>query len=263
MRFGPWGSEHAPDPAATFTFAHAKSRGVSPGMTVKDPSGREWSVKFGDEGHVEVLLSRVLSALGYHQPPVYYLRSFTLHDDRGTHPNFPGARFRPKLKELDDRGEWSWQQNPFVGTRPYQGLLVTLLLFDSSDLKNSNNSLYEYVEPGAKMRHRMYVVRDLGTALGETGKLDPKRNDPQLLEQNRFIKGVDKGFIEFGYHGWHQELVTRRVTPDEVKWACELAARLTDRQWDDAFATAGYDEATGRRFTSILKARIERGRHIE
>ena len=96
--------------------------GINPGMTVRDPLGREWSVKQAgaetpDEGPVEVALSRILSTVGYHQPPVYYLPSFTLEDDWGTHVE-PGGRFRLKLKTLKDRGEWSWQQNPFVGTRP-------------------------------------------------------------------------------------------------------------------------------------------------
>ena len=65
LEYGPWGKEHAPKADATFTFDHLKTKGVSPGMTVKDPEGREWSVKQGpDEGKVEVTLSRVLSALG-------------------------------------------------------------------------------------------------------------------------------------------------------------------------------------------------------
>jgi len=42
-------------PGPTFTFDHMKTKGVSPGMTVRDPEGREWSVKQEpDEGKVEV-----------------------------------------------------------------------------------------------------------------------------------------------------------------------------------------------------------------
>jgi hypothetical protein len=145
---GPWGAERAPNPRVRYRLVQRKHSGVNPGMTVRDPLGREWSVKqpgseIPDEGPVEVTLSRVLSAVGYHQPPVYYLPSFTLEDDWGTHVE-PGGRFRLKDEALKDRGEWSWQQNPFVGTTPYRGLLVILMLFNSSDLKNANNTLYEY-----------------------------------------------------------------------------------------------------------------------
>ena len=46
-----------------------------------------------DEGPVEVALSRVLSAVGYHQPPVYYLSSFMMSDPAGSRVE-GGGRFR-------------------------------------------------------------------------------------------------------------------------------------------------------------------------
>src|SRR5512145_2811768 len=101
--YGPWGPERAPDPEATYTFIETKQGGVNPGMTVRDPAGRTWKVKQPPlagrraEGPIEVVLSRVLSAVGYHQPPVYYLRTFTVVDASGTRKTV-GGRFR-----LDDR----------------------------------------------------------------------------------------------------------------------------------------------------------------
>ncbi|HYM23621.1 MAG TPA: hypothetical protein VEU08_10440 [Vicinamibacterales bacterium] len=256
--FGPWGKEYAPDPHQTFTFAHLKTKGVSPGMTVKDEEGREWSVKQSpDEGKVEVTLSRILSAVGYHQPPVYYLETFSMTDEHGLR-TMPGGRFRPKLKELKELGDWSFQQNPFVGTKPMQGLLVILMVFDSSDLKNSNNTLYEF-KPKDGKPERWYVVRDMGTALGETGRIAPQRNDPDLLARQTFIEGVHGSFVEFGYHGWHQELFRGRITTDDVQWGCGLLAKLSDRQWEDAFHAGGYDSAVAGRFIDVLKKRIAQG----
>lgn len=258
--YGPWGRALAPDPDATYTFAHAKTHGVSPGMTIADPEGREWSLKIGDEGQVEVVVSRVLSALGYHQPPVYYLQHITLTDKHGTGLR-PGGRLRAKHDGLKDEGAWSWQQNPFVGTKPYQGLLVLLMILDSSDLKNSNNSLYALTQPreGAT---KWYVVRDVGTSLGETGRLDPKRNDPDLFARQKFVKHVRNGLVAFDYRGYHQELFRDRITASDVKWACDLASRLSDRQWADAFRYAGYDDATAARFIATIKRRIAEGRAL-
>ena len=88
---GPWGAEHAPDPKDVYTLVERKHTGVNLGMTVKDAKGREWSVKqpfpggLDSEAPVEVVVSRLLSAIGYHQPPVYHLPAFTLKDDFGTH----------------------------------------------------------------------------------------------------------------------------------------------------------------------------------
>jgi hypothetical protein len=258
--FGPWGRERAPKPEALYETVKLKTHGISPGLTVRDSDNVEWSVKQGDEGPVEVTLSRVLSAIGYHQPPIYFVPSFSLdHKDWVEHA--PGGRFRPKERGLKETGNWSWQQNPFVGTKPYQGLLVTLMMFDSSDLKNTNNSLYELktMREGAT---RWFVVRDIGTALGETGKLDPNRNNVNIFERHEFITGVKNGFVKFSYHGWHQELVRDRISVDDVHWACALLGRLSDSQWADAFRAGGYTPDVASRFIRRLKAKIEQGRRL-
>src|SRR5262245_35760498 len=263
---GPWGRDNAPDANATFTFVRFKDHGTNPGVIVADPQGREWHVKQPPhnhqraEGPIEVVLSRVLSAVGYHQPPVYFMPSFTMVDDTGAH-RVPGGRFRLRNEALKDLGAWSWQRNPFVDTYPYQGLLVVLMMFDSSDLKNDNNSLYEVTSPDGGP-DRWYVVRDLGTALGQTGKLAPKRGDPDLFDRQRFITGVENGFVKFSYHGWHQELFDRRIAPRDLRWASELLARLSDSQWADAFRAGGYSPETANRFIARLQRKIADARRV-
>jgi len=261
---GPSGAEHAPDPNVTDTFVAPKEHGTNPGVTVKDPLGREWRVKQapdndqGAEGPVEVVLSRVLSAVGYHQPPVYFLRSFRMADGSGVHVE-PGGRFRLDVKSLKHIGQWSWQRNPFVGMRPYQGLLVILMMFNSSDLKNANKALYEVRNQGEVKR--WYVVRDLGTALGETGRIAPRRSNPELFERLPFITGIENGFVRFAYHGRHQELF-ERITPDDVAWASELIGQLSDRQWSDAFRAGGYQPPVADRFIRRLHQKISDGRRL-
>jgi hypothetical protein len=264
---GPWGAGRAPDPDAEYTFVRPKTGGVNPGMIVRDPSGLEWHVKQapppnshrGDEGPAEVALSRVLSAVGYHQPPVYYLPSFTLRT-RSTRRTEPGGRFRLNDPSMSGRGEWSWQQNPFVGQRPYQGLLAILMMFNSSDLKNSNNTLYEVRAPGRTTR--WYVVRDLGNALGRTGGMSPSRNNIGLFERTQFITGVSNGFVAFDFHALHGELVRDRITPDDVAWASALMAQLSLRQWQDAFRAGGYDPAVAARYIDVLRGRIAEGQRV-
>jgi hypothetical protein len=260
MFYGPWGRKLAPDPNATYTFVHSKVHGASPGMTVADAEGRKWSVKQSQEGPVEVMQSRILSALGYRQPPVYYLPSFTLCDEKGTRTE-RGGRFRPTLHDLEEIGDWSWQQNPFVGTKPYQGLLVILRMFEGNDLKNSNNSLYRHTRPDGSVE-RWYVVRDIGNAMGNTGRYDSDKNNASLFEKQPLIGGVHNGFVVFPYSGWHQELYRNRITPDDVRWASDLLSRLTDAQWDDAFKAGGYDTVVAERFKKALKSRIDQGRHL-
>jgi hypothetical protein len=266
LYYGPWGPERAPDPRAAYTFVAKKQHGTNPGVTVTDPGGHVWHVKQpphndqGAEGPVEVVLSRVLSAVGYHQPPVYFVPAFTMTDASGTHEE-PGGRFRLQVKSLTKRGAWSWQQNPFVGTKPYQGLLVILLMFDSSDLKNVNNTLYEVATSDDETQW-WYVVRDLGTALGETGRLTPTRNDPDVFEREAFITGVKDGAVEFNYRGWHQELLRHRITPEEVQWASDLLAGLSYQQWTDAFRAGGYEPAVAERYIRRMLAKIAEGERV-
>ena len=133
-----------------------------------------------------------------------------------------------------------------------------LLLFNSSDLKDSNNTVYALTSPreGAT---RWYVVRDVGSALGETAKLDAKEGDPDLFERLRFVKGVRNGFVDFSYHGWHQELFNNRITPDDVRWACAWLAKLSEAQWRDAFRAGQFDTAVADRFIRRLRAKIDEG----
>jgi hypothetical protein len=265
LYYGPWGSRRAPDPKAIYTLVERKHSGVNLGMTVVDPEGREWSVKqpypsrLDDEGPVEVTLSRVLSGVGYHQPPVYYLPHFTLKDDWGLHTE-AGGRFRLKEEGLKDVGLWRWEENPFVGTKPYQGLLVLLTMFNSTDLKNSNNSLYE--RRNGDRVERWYVVRDIGSALGDTNAIAARKNQADAFERHPFILGVQGGHVEFASHGWYSTLVRDRITADDVAWASNLLSQLSDRQWRDAFRAGGYEPQVADRFIRKLREKIRQGQDV-
>lgn len=264
MYFGPWGVDRAPDPLAVYTLVEHKHGGINPGMTVRDERGRTWIIKqaartMPDEGPVEVVLSRVLSAIGYHQPPIYYMPSFTLEDDWGRHIE-PGGRFALIEPSLKLRGTWSLQQNPFVGTDPYEGLLVILAMFNSSDLKNSNNSIFEY-RSGDSVEY-WYVVRDLGTALGSTGRFGPAKGDAAAFARDGFITGVRNGLVEFAYAAWHQELFRERITPRQVGWAAELLGSLSEEEWIEAFLAGGYSPAKAARFITVLQRKIAAGRSL-
>jgi hypothetical protein len=260
---GPWGAALAPDPHDTYTFVHRKADGVNPGLVVRDSRGRTWHVKQapggerGDEGPVEVAISRVLSAIGYHQPPVYYLPSFVMADGSRRHAE-RGGRFRLSDDSIRARGTWSWKDNPFVGTRPYNGLLVVLLVFNSWDLKDSNNRIYE-IRRGDRIE-TWYVARDLGGALGDSGTMSPKRNNLVKFERSQFIEGVSsKGFVEFDYKGKRADLLEKRVTLDDLRWASRLLAELDARQWRDAFRAGGYPDLVSERFIEKIHANIAHG----
>ena len=113
---GPGGSALAPPSTdGTFEFLAFKKTGTNPGYDVKDASGRVWSVKLGIEAQPEVTTSRILWAIGYHQPATFLVEQWSLSPEA---PVMAGlARFRreqPTHKVVD---EWSWYENPFVATQ--------------------------------------------------------------------------------------------------------------------------------------------------
>jgi len=234
-------------------------------VIVRDPQGREWHVKQGkgsgqhSEGPVEVVVSRVLSAVGYHQPPVYYLPSFTMRDGKNTHSE-PGGRFRLDEPSLRETGNWSWDDPVVKGSRPYNGLLVILLTFASWDLKESNNHIYEVRRNGHP--ETWYMVRDLGAALGGEGRLRAAKNDLGKFEQQGFIQGLSNGYVEFDYGGKRADLYRRRITVEDVRWATNLLASLDDRQWRDAFRAGGYSTALSDRFLVKIKSNILEGQRL-
>jgi hypothetical protein len=258
--YGIGGRSLAPSHDAQYKFDAKDELGFSVSYDVIGPDGTEWSAKIGPEAQTEVLVSRVLWGLGYHQPPLYYLPSWNLVEEGGEVKKESEARFRPKLDQLERSKEyWSWKDNPFIGTRPFNGLLIVLLIFNSTDLKDDNNSVYEIkgrFSAGGPDVKRWFVVRDLGAALGETGKLFPRRNWIDGFEKEGFIAGMKDGRIDFAFTGRHQELL-KAITPADLRWAATRLQRLTDGQWRDAFRAANYADEIRDRYLRKIRQKIE------
>jgi hypothetical protein len=256
--WGVGGMEYAPPPDAAYRLKSRDDAGFSVSYDVVSPDGTEWSAKIGPEAQTETVVSRLLWGLGYHQPPLYYLPSWKLDGGRDDVRVESEARFRPKLKHLVRLPEyWHWADNTFLGARELRGLLVVLLMLNSTDLKDDNNSIYELSQPwdGAA---RWFVVRDVGAALGRTGKLYPHRNWIEGFERQGFIKRIDGRKVSFDYTGRHQELLTM-IAPEDVRWAAERMQRLTDEQWKDAFRAGNYGDPIAGRFIRRIKEKIADG----
>lgn len=249
----------APDPSATYTVLEVKRGGFSMGLTVEGPNHRKWSAKMPPEAPTEVVASRLLWAVGYHQPPIYYVGRWNAKGAPDPNPQLP-ARFRetkPDLHGLDAHGVWSYYRNPFVGTRELNGLLVLQVMLGNSDLKDEQNALYHLAErfEGAS---RWYVARDLGQSFGRTGVLDAPRGNVKVFEDTPFIKGMAGPYVRFDYRGRHGRLVDH-MTAADVRWICEKLERLTDEQWDAAFRAGGYAPDTAGRFIRRFKQKIKEG----
>lgn len=252
LRLGPGGQALQPPSGGTYEYKDADVTGYSPGYDVVDQSGREWDVKTGDEAQPEVVVSRVLWAVGYHQPVTYFVPEWTMKNGPVSKPN--AGRFRLS-SDHDNDGEWSWTENPFTGTRQLKGLIVANLILNNWDLKPSQNRIYSGV---GKRPARWFVVQDVGASLGKTSWPVGTKNDIDDFESQQLVLGVQDGRVQFDYHARHRELLAD-IAPADVVWICRLLDRITDRQWADLFAGAHMSDELGRRYTRKIKSKIREG----
>ena len=251
LRFGRGGKALVPSASVEYEFKDTDLTGYSAGYDVVDPQGRKWDVKTGDEGQPEVITSRLLWAVGYHQPIVYFVPEWTMKKGPVSKPS--SGRFRLS-SDHDTKGDWSWADNPFTGTRQLKGLLVANLIVNNWDLKPSQNRVYV----GVRNPSRWFVVQDLGASLGKTAWPVGNRNHIDDFESQRLVLGVQDGRVQFDYHARHKELLAD-ITPADVVWICQLLARITDKQWSDLFAGAHMSDVLAVRYTRKIKSKIQEG----
>lgn len=257
--YGPGGRGRAPDPSQAFEFLSAKMTGTQPGYDVKDSRGREWSVKMGPEARIEVAVSRIVWAAGYHQPISYYLPRWTLIRD-GERKVLEGARFRLEPTDRKKVGGWSWRSSPFQGTRPLAGLFVLMVMANNWDLKAAQNAIYQ-VGPDDEDAPQRFVVRDLGASLGRTGwPTFGTKGNPVDFEREPFILGIEGNRVKFGYEdAWFEPHLQDSIVPEDVRWLCERLVRLTAKQWSDAFRAGGFREAEAAPYIKRLQEKIAEG----
>jgi hypothetical protein len=64
--------------------------------------------------------------------------------------------------------------------------------------------------------------------------------------------------VEFDYRGLNQPLVDSITVPDVI-WACELLARISDAQWQDAFKAGAFRQEDASRYIAKIKEKIAQG----
>jgi hypothetical protein len=255
LRHGAGGAAGRPD-LSNVTFLEEEKGGFSTKYRVRDGAGREWVVKVGKEAQSETAAARLLWAVGYPTEIVHLVPRVQIRG-KGT---FQNARFEARPKAIDRAGEWRWDENPFVGTREFQGLKVMMVLLNNWDIKDSNNVILHVPRDGRDELH--YAISDLGATLGKTGRwpvlwrFTRSRNDAEGFAGDRFIDEIKRdGRVDFHFSGKKRGMFND-ITVDDARWIGSWLARLSDGQLADAFRAANYTPSEVRAYARAIRWRI-------
>ena len=274
--YGPGGPAHQPH--GPYTFVKEDLKGSNPKFVVRDRDGVKWKVKLGVEAQPETVATRLVWAAGYFANEDYFLPDFRaanmparLH--RGQKLIAPdGSMHNVRLKREDEKkvGDWKWRQDPFTGTRAWNGLRVMMALINNWDLKDSNNSDYR---DGDSVK--IYLVSDLGASFGTSSAHWPlwkAKGNLDSYSHSKFIRSSTPTTVSFYVPGrpafywmvWprnycmrlHLRWIGQDIPRADAHWIGALLSHLSDGQIHDAFRAAGYSAAEADGFSKIVERRI-------
>jgi hypothetical protein len=264
------------EPGTRLAFIKESSGGTSPKFEVQDERGITWKVKLGEEAKSETAAARLLWAAGYIVDEDYYRSTMQVAGltrlKRGQEfvsngDTVAGARLeRGMLDEATTT--WSWYDNPFIGTREFNGLRVMMALINNWDLKEINNGA-----TGSGGRPREYGVMDLGATFGRTGNnLRRSKGVAADYAATTFIEKVTPTHVHlrvdsrpffltiFNVRNYkfrtRMESVARDIPIADARWVGDRLGRLSAAQVSDAFRVAGFSPADVDVYTTVVMRRI-------
>lgn len=274
--YGPGGEQDQPrDP---FVFVKEDLHGTNPKFVIKDAAGVKWKLKLGLEARPETAASRLVWAAGYFADEEYFLPDLIIRNvpqnlHRGEKYVEPdGYTHNARLKRYSEgeekAGTWKWKDNPFTGTREFNGLRVMMALINNWDLKDENNRIDDYEG------NRIYLVSDLGASFGTSGFGFTRTESKGNLEsytRSKFVEKVAPPVVDFFGPGppafdhivqsdffprFSMEWIGKQIPIADARWLGEILARLSPQQIQDAFGAAGFSPKEVAGYSAVVESRI-------
>jgi len=270
-------------PAPPFKFLDIDKHDSNPKFDAEDANGHKWRVKLGAEARPEVVASRLLWAVGYFTEDDYVLPEATipgLHLEHTAHSVRDSdvvldARFARKPGDEKRIASWSWKQNPFTGTREFNGLRVMMAVLNSWDLKDENNAVYKDKDNN----RQIFLVSDIGATFGTNAVRIENKNgkgNAKDYAKSDFITHVTPTTVSFATPapatkmllesgGTLAPLYVRRerylwigrdIPRADARWIGSLLGQLSHEQIVDAFRAGHFDEHEIDTYVPIVEKRI-------
>ena len=260
-----WGAgSEASMPKAPFKFVKEDVSGTNPKIKVTDANGKKWNVKFDEEVHSEVACSRIVWALGYLVEESYFMASCKVDGvtGLGRAAKFVGkdgtcnnVMFEARPENIERTPGWSWDSNPFAGTKELSGLALLAVMLNNWDAKETNNARFMITEPDGSVQ-QWYLVADWGGTLGKMGGfLSHSKWDPEAFQKQGYVDRVSGGTLKLDYSGKGGRIL-QGVPVDHAKWFAAMASQLSEAQLKDAFRAAGASQSDSSAFVSKIRQKI-------
>ena len=266
-------------PVGPFQFEAEDMHGTNPKFDVRDAKGTKWRVKLGDEARPEVTASRLLWAVGYFVNDDYVLESakvnglqITRGSSMAADGNSVDARFERKPEGEKKIGTWRWKENPFSGTREFNGLRVMMAVMNNWDLKDENNAVYEDKKSGGDL----FLTSDVGATFGTNGLSWSKgrsKGDVGTFEKSKFITRKTEAEVDFGtpaapmpleaanvkVYKMRRDLqwIGKKIPIADARWIGSLLKQLSHQQLVDAFRAGHFPDDDTQRYVEVVESRIK------
>ncbi len=265
-------------PAAPFKFESEDTQGTNPKFDARDANGTKWRVKLGDEARPEVAASRLLWAVGYFVNDDYVVASARVEGlrlERGEklvkNNEIKDARFEKKPDQQKKIGIWRWKENPFTGSREFNGLRVMMAVMNNWDLKDVNNAVYS----DKSSDRDIFLTSDIGATFGTNGlswTKDRSKGDVDTFQRSKFITHRSDSTVDFGtpaapakvlavnakQYKIRSELqwIGKEIPIADARWIGSLLKQLTHEQLVDAFRAGHFPPDEIAAYVSVVEERI-------
>jgi len=271
-------------PGAPFVFESEDIDGTTPKFDARDAKGRKWRVKLGVESRPEVVASRLLWATGYYVNDDYVLESAVvsgIHMKRGSgeikNGEVKDARFARKPAGQKKIGIWEWKENPFVGTREFNGLRVMMAVMNNWDLKDVNNAVFEDETTG----QHIFLVSDVGATFGTNGLSwthARSKGNVGSFKDSKFIVKTSDTSVSFGTpkpptarlietlaipelkdyaKRSDMQWIGKDIPRQDARWIGSLLKQLSHQQIVDAFRAGHFPPDQIDAYVDLIESRIQ------
>ena len=187
------------------------------------------------------------------------------------------ARFARKPDGEKRIAAWKWKENPFIGTREFNGLRVMMAVLNSWDLKNENNAVYSDKKTGQanlpRQRHRRQLRHQLraheerqrqgqrqeicGIQVHHSRQRTPtvELRHARAARQNLLMEsGGMLAPLYFKRHSY--DWIGHDIPRADARWIGSLLGQLSHQQLVDAFRAGSFTPEETNEYVSILEDRI-------